>query len=74
MRKPALCLCENKDADQLHGNHAADQRLYFRYIDSTIPKSGIFRLYLSSAAVQLCLCWAWSETPDTGFLMPRFIE
>ena len=29
--------CENKDADQLRGNREADQRLCFRYIDSTIP-------------------------------------
>ena len=28
-RKPALCICENKDADQLRGNHEADQRLCF---------------------------------------------
>ena len=25
MRKPAFCICENKDADQLRGNHEADQ-------------------------------------------------
>ena len=37
MRKPAFCLCENKDADQLRGNREADQRLCFRYMDSTIP-------------------------------------
>ena len=37
MRKPAFCICENKGADQLHGNCAADQGLCFRYIDSTIP-------------------------------------
>ena len=30
-------VCENKGADQLHGNHAADQRLCFRCIDRTIP-------------------------------------
>ena len=29
MRKPAFCICENEGADQLHGNHAADQRLCF---------------------------------------------
>ena len=27
MRKAAFCICENKDADQLRGNWAADQRL-----------------------------------------------
>ena len=37
VRKPAFCVCENKDADQLRGNREADQRLCFRYIDSTIP-------------------------------------
>ena len=37
MRKPAFCICENKDADQLRGNREADQRLCFRYITSTIP-------------------------------------
>ena len=37
MRKPAFCICENKDADQLRGNREADQRLCFRYIASTIP-------------------------------------
>ena len=29
MRKPAFCICENKDADQLRGNREADQRLVF---------------------------------------------
>ena len=37
MRKPAFGKCENKNADQLRGNPEADQRLCFRYIDSTIP-------------------------------------
>ena len=37
MRKPAFHICENKCADQLYGHFAADQRLCFRYIDSTIP-------------------------------------
>ena len=47
VRKPAFCICENKDADQLRGNREADQRLCFRYTDSTIPllpKSEIARL------------------------------
>ena len=37
VRKPTICLCENKDADQLRGNREADQRLCFRYTDSTVP-------------------------------------
>ena len=55
MRKPAFCICENKDADQLRGNREADQRLCFRYTDSTIPllpKSEISSLWPSSVAVQ----------------------
>ena len=42
-----FCICENKDADQLRGNHEADQRLCFRYTDSSIsllPKSEISSL------------------------------
>ena len=37
VRKPAFCICENKDADQLRGDREADQHLCFRYTDSTIP-------------------------------------
>ena len=46
MRKPAFCICKNKDADQLRGDREADQlrgdreadqRLCFCYTDSTIP-------------------------------------
>ena len=29
VRKPAFCICENKDAEQLRGNREADQRLCF---------------------------------------------
>ena len=47
MRKPFICICENKDADQLRGDCEADQRFCFRYSDSTItllPKSEISSL------------------------------
>ena len=67
MRKPFFIICENKDADQLRGNREADQRLCFRYTDSTIPllpKSQISSLQPSSVAVQPGLCRTWSETPD----------
>ena len=36
VRKPAFCICENKDADQLRGNREADQRLCIRYTNSRI--------------------------------------
>ena len=76
MRKPTFYICENKDADQLRGNREADQRLCFRYIDSTIPllsKSKISSLKPSSVAVQPGLCGTWLETPKTGFLTTRVI-
>ena len=76
MRKPAFCICESKDADQLRGNREADQRLCFRYTDSTIPllpKSEISSLLAFSVTVQLGLCRTWSETPKTGFLRTRLI-
>ena len=65
MRKPTFCICENKDADQLRGNREADQRLCFRYIDSTVPllsKCEILSLQPSSVAVQPGLCQTRSET------------
>ena len=71
MRKPSFCICENKDADQLRGNREADQRLCFRYIDSTIPllsKSEIPSLQPSSVTAQPGLCRTRSGTPKTGFL------
>ena len=76
VRKPAYCICENKDADQLRGNREADQHLCFRYTDSTIPllsKSEISSLYSSSVLVQPGLCRTWSQTPKTGFLTTRLI-
>ena len=76
MRKPAFCICENKDADQLRGNSEADQRLCFRYIDSTIlllPKSEISSLQPSSVAVEPSLCRTWSEIQKTDFLTTRLI-
>ena len=46
MGKPTICIGENKDADQLRGNREADQRLCFRYSDSTIPL--LFKYEISS--------------------------
>ena len=37
MGKPTICIGENKGADQLRSNCEADQRLCFRYSDSTNP-------------------------------------
>ena len=76
MRKPAFCICENKDADQLSGNREADQRLCFRHLDSRIPllsRSEISSLWPSFVAVQPGLCQTWSEALKTGFLKTRLI-
>ena len=77
VRKPAFCICENKDADQLRSNREADQHLCFRYTDKTIPllpKYEISNLKPSSVVVQPSLCWTWSETPKTGFHTTRLIS
>ena len=47
MRKPAFCICENKDADQL---------LCFRYIDTTIP-------LLSKSEIQASSYLLWLYSP-----------
>ena len=58
MGKQTICVDENKDADQLRGHREADQRLCFRYSDSTIP------LLLKSEYRSVCVgpvrkphCW-----------------
>ena len=53
VRKPDFCICENKDADQLRGNREADQRLCFRYTDSTIPLPSKSKFQASSHLVWL---------------------
>ena len=77
MRKPAFCICKNKDTDQLCGNHATDQHLCFPDIDRTIPllhKSEILSLYPTFVVVQPGLCPTWSETAKTGFLRMGLIR
>ena len=58
MGKPTICIGENKGTDQLRSNCEADQRLAFRYTDSTIPlllKSEISSFQPASVTVQACL-------------------
>ena len=76
MGKPTICICENKDADQLRGNREADQRLYFHYTDNTVSplsKSKISSFYPAPVTVQAGLYQTWSETQIVGFLMHRLI-
>ena len=46
MRKSAFCMCEIKDADQLHVNHAADQRIclskFDRFYTSRVMSKPVF--------------------------------
>ena len=51
MRKPAFCICENEDADQLRDNREDNPRLRLSYTDSTIPlqfQASSHRLWLYS--------------------------
>ena len=72
MRKPTFCICKNKDADQLCSNCTADQRLCFRYTDSTTTLLRIYKVssfYLSAVTVQAGLCHTWTEPQIVRFLM-----
>ena len=71
MWKQAFCICENKGADQLRSNCAADQRLFNHCKNSIIPllpKSEISSIHPSSVTAQPGLCQTWSEILKTGFL------
>ena len=75
-RVPDFCICEDKEADQLCSNCTADQRLCFRYTDSTIPPLLILKIstfYFFSVTVQAGLCRNWSETSKSGILASRLI-
>ena len=77
MEKPPICISENKDADQLRGNREADQRLCFRYTDSTLPlfKSEISSFQPASVTGQPDLCRTCSETTLLVFpLSGSYIE
>ena len=73
MGKPTICICENKDADQLRGNREADQRHCLRYTDITLLpllfKSEISSFQPASVTVQPDLCRTFSET--TLLVYPR---
>ena len=72
LRKPAFCICENKDADQLHGNREADQCLCFRYTDSRIPLLPNQKVQASSY-----LLWLYSPAnvgPGRKHRRPVFLQ
>ena len=64
MRKSAFCICENREADQLHGNGESDQRLCFRYTDSTIP-------LLPKSEISIHFMWLYSPVCVGSGRKPR---
>ena len=74
-RKPTICICETKGADQLRSNCEADQHLCFRYMDSTIPLLSKSKFLPSSHL--LCLCRSVCVRPvrksHYSFFMMRLI-
>ena len=71
MRKPTFSICENKGADQLRGNHAADQRLCFCYIDCYCTGMRFFRFWQISEFFnpKFCFksCWISSKSHKNSF-------
>ena len=72
LRKPDVCICENKDADQLRGNREADQRLFFRYTDRTIPL--LPKSVISSLQPLLCGCTVRFVSDLVGTPEDRFSQ
>ena len=58
-RKPDFCLCENKGADQLRSNCTADQRLCFRYTDSTLNPKFQASMLLLGLYLSVCVRPGW---------------
>ena len=55
MRKPAFCICKNKDTDQQCCNPKADERLCFHYIDSkTLMEIKGFLQCIAANKQQVC--------------------
>ena len=66
VRKPAFCICENKGADQLRSYREADQRLCFRYMDSTIPLQN-FKLLAIFYGCTARFVWGQVKNPENRF-------
>ena len=52
MRKPAFCICKNKDADQLRGNREADQHFCLLPKYKISNKNTIMSSFNSSGDIQ----------------------
>ena len=76
MRKPVYSICEQQRRRSACASAQSDQRLCFRFLDSTVQLISISEIssrHLVSVAAQAGLCLTWSETPKTGFLVTRLI-
>ena len=71
MRKPDFCICKNKEADQLRGNHEADQRLCFHYIEIVQSLYFIYTKFQASSHL-LWLCSPVCVGPDQKHRRPVF--
>ena len=56
MRKTAFCICENKDADQLCGNQAADLCLCSSNVTSSLNCGHCFFVFLKLQYICVTLC------------------
>ena len=74
MRKPTICICENKGADQLRSNTAKliSAFVFARPLLSKLCDRN-FQPLAISCACKLDLCQTWSKTKIVGFLMRRHI-
>ena len=70
MGKQTICIGENKDADQLRGNRESDQRLCFRYLDSTmllLSKTKIFPFSSHLLCLYSLICVGSVQKPHCRF-------
>ena len=69
MRKPTICICENKDADQLRGNREADQRLCFatRIVQFLVYLNPKFQASSSSLCLNRPVCVRPVRKPHCWF-------
>ena len=71
IRKPAFCICENKDADQFRGDREADHA--FVFATRIVQLLYFLNTKFQASSHQPGLCGTWSETLKTGFLTTRLI-
>ena len=79
MRKPTICICDNKGADQLRSYREADQRLCFPSMDSAFPSKVIVSKISSILPSPVAACAAGFVSDlvgnhIVGFLVSRVVN